>query len=200
MLYPDDSREPSEVALWQRYKQGDGAAFAAIYQKYVRVLYPYGMRIMPNRDFVRDCIQDLFVELWLYRSTVADTDSVKFYLFRALRSKLARGARLENATVSVELSFPALDWEVSTPYETDLIAEQKVAEQRQRISRGMTLLTKRQQEAIYLRFYGGLSHEEIAELMQVSVQSSYNLISKAIKALKESFPLTLAGWLLTWWH
>ncbi len=198
MLYPDESKESSEVDLWRRYKQGDGVAFSAIYQQYVRVLHAYGMRILPNREFVRDCIQDLFVELWLYRATVADTDSIKFYLFRALRSKMARSARVENTTASIELSFPNGDWDVSTPYEAELIAEQKVAEQRQRISRGMALLTKRQQEAVHLKFYAGLSYEEIAELMQVSVQSAYNLISKAIKALKENFPLTLVLWLLSW--
>jgi RNA polymerase sigma factor (sigma-70 family) len=45
-------------------------------------------------------------------------------------------------------------------------------------------LTKRQQEAIYLKFYSNLSYKEVAAIMSISVDSIYNLISKAIDSLQ----------------
>jgi RNA polymerase sigma factor (sigma-70 family) len=45
-------------------------------------------------------------------------------------------------------------------------------------------LTHRQKEAVYLKFYNGLTNDEISEVMQVNKQSVYNHISKAIQKMQ----------------
>jgi RNA polymerase sigma factor (sigma-70 family) len=52
------------------------------------------------------------------------------------------------------------------------------------IGKALRTLTKRQQEAIYLKFYSNLSYKEVASIMSISVDSIYNLISKAIDSLQ----------------
>src|SRR6187402_1381298 len=79
-----------EVLLWLQLKSGDRDAFAAIYRLHSISLIAYGIRLCPDRDILKDQIQELFVELWNSRENLSPTDSVKFYLFRALRNKLIR--------------------------------------------------------------------------------------------------------------
>ncbi len=45
-------------------------------------------------------------------------------------------------------------------------------------------LTKRQREAIFLKFYNDLSYSDIASIMDLQVDSVYNVISKAIESLR----------------
>src|SRR3982750_2902111 len=79
-----------EALLWLQLKAGDREAFAAIYRLHSVPLIAYGFRLCPDRDILKDQIHELFVELWNSRENLSPTDSVKFYLFRALRNKLIR--------------------------------------------------------------------------------------------------------------
>lgn len=45
-------------------------------------------------------------------------------------------------------------------------------------------LSKRQKEAIYLRYIQELSYEEISELMGIQVPFLYNLIFKGLRSMK----------------
>jgi DNA-directed RNA polymerase specialized sigma24 family protein len=47
------------------------------------------------------------------------------------------------------------------------------------------MLSPRQKEVIYLRFYRKLSNEEIAEVMVLSLPSVYNIVSKALSVLEK---------------
>lgn len=79
-----------DPALWQAFKQGDRVAFERIYEQHIQPLINYGYKITTDRNLIQDCIQDLFVELWESRERLTNTDSVRFYLLKALRNKLIR--------------------------------------------------------------------------------------------------------------
>lgn len=48
------------------------------------------------------------------------------------------------------------------------------------------MLTKRQREALFLKFYANLSYTEIAGMMAISTGSIYNLISKSIDSMQHA--------------
>jgi DNA-directed RNA polymerase specialized sigma24 family protein len=54
-------------------------------------------------------------------------------------------------------------------------------------------LPARQQEIIYLRFYDGLSYEEIADIMCINVSSTYKLLYKALENLQQSLTCASIG-------
>ncbi len=82
--------------------------------------------------------------------------------------------------------------EVNTVFcvEKAIIAEQLRQEQQENIWRAIGVLTRRQQEAVYLKFYANLSYPEIAGKMCISTNAIYNLISKAIGNMQETFSKT----------
>ena len=133
---------------------------------------------------IEDCIQDLFIELWQNRTQLGETDSVKFYLFKALKRKLVK--RLVNHRKYVNGSFESeeYDFEVVLSPEFDLISRQVSQGQKEQMIKALNSLTKRQKEAITLKFYDGLSYQEVAELLAMSVRATYNLIYRAIEVLR----------------
>lgn len=50
-------------------------------------------------------------------------------------------------------------------------------------------LPKRQKECIYLRFYEGMSYQEISDIMDIEIGSTYKLLYKAIEKLYENLAM-----------
>ncbi|HEY0274097.1 MAG TPA: sigma factor, partial [Chitinophaga sp.] len=57
----------SGISLWERFQQGDREAFALLYRQHVDDLYHYGMHFCTDGERVKDCLQDLFQDLWQSR-------------------------------------------------------------------------------------------------------------------------------------
>jgi RNA polymerase sigma-70 factor (ECF subfamily) len=75
-----------------------------------------------------------------------------------------------------------LDFEVSK--ETLLVQQQETDERSNRIVQCLSKLSGRQREIIYLKFYRGMSYEEISEIMDINYQAARNLLSNSLKALR----------------
>jgi RNA polymerase sigma factor (sigma-70 family) len=171
-----------EAQVWNDFLNADQKAFEALFRKYYKVLYLYGYKIVRNRQLVDDCIQDLFLDLWTAKERLGEVTSVRGYLFKALKFKLNRELRKENRFDEIE-EEPNEWFEIS--HESWLIEQQTDSDRKERLTNLMGQLTKRQQEAIYLRFYAQLSYDEIAEIMKLTYQAVINLVYKSVKFLRE---------------
>lgn len=172
-----------EQELWSAFKQGDGQAFGEIYQRFVEVLYNYGYHIVADPFLVQDAIQDLFADLWRMRRNLANTTSVKFYLFRSLRRRLYR---LSGGQSAQEPSVFLLQTLQTDSVETLKIQLEDDALQLQKLQRAILQLPSRQQEVIRLRFYDGFRWEEIAGILQINEQSVRNLVQRSILKLRQT--------------
>jgi len=180
-----DVRSDQDILLWLQFKDGSKEAFASIYERHGASLIAYGLRLYPDRERLKDQVQELFVELWHSRKNVARTDNVKFYLFKALRYKLIRA---EKAMIrhSVVPATAGIDTFLSDdPIEKKIVEREFQESQTAMLKRAIRTLSIRQQEAIHLRYYQGFSNEQIAQLMALNYQSVSNIIYKALGRLKE---------------
>lgn len=175
----------TDEAVWCDFKNGNREALSSIYQRYFRILIQYGLRISTDRDLVKDCIQDLFVEMWNNRVNLAVPQSVKAYLLSSIQRKVVRCLK-KFRTAQSKLNQQSEGTSVES-IESQIISEQHCIDQYQAIGRALNSLTTRQHEAVYLKFYTDLSYTEIAEIMKISTDSIYNLISKAIDILHREF-------------
>ena len=171
---------------WSRFKNGDVKALESIYRAHVMSMVNYGLKITDDLDLIKDSIQDLFIELWKSRQNLADTDQPKFYLFRALRNKLMRAISQQSFVSEKEMLLSSDS--LTTEY-----VELEIADREQRLQTSGTLkqllekLSKRQQEAIYLRFYHNFSYEIISSMMNMNYQSVLNLVQRALKSMRKEY-------------
>jgi RNA polymerase sigma factor (sigma-70 family) len=175
-----------DLFLWNEYRSGNAEAFGALIRVHYQDLFHYGTRFTKDEELVKDCLQDLFLELWINRETISETSFVKYYLLKALRRKLNRKIGRSRYTGSwEELHFESL-FNGAPSVETSIIREEGMVELARKMRQALTGLSKRQQEVIYLRFYVDADIEDIAEIMSVNRQSVYNLLHDALKKLKKS--------------
>jgi RNA polymerase sigma factor (sigma-70 family) len=171
-----------EAVLWKAFKGGDEKALIVMFDRFAKALYNYGVKIHHEGEVVKDAVQELFIELWKNKENLADTDSIKFYLFKSLRRKLFRIKKSKADHDFLQLS--ELDDSVAPSHEFFVIAEQTSLEKRQRLMKMLDSLTARQREAVLLRYFEEMSYDKIAGIMEMSKQSAYNLIHKAISQLR----------------
>ena len=191
--------ELDDRTLWKTFQQGDRAAYGQMYQKYVRLLLVYGLKIWQNEEAVRDEVQDLFIELWKSRERLQSTDNIKIYLFQALRYKLIR-QKTKQEVARIDLSaISNTDFLREHSHESFLIDEENKDENSQKLQKVMQDLPPRQQEVLHLRFYQGCSNEEIAQIMDIKYQSVSNLMYKSLEFLKKHLLEVLLWWIGMGW-
>lgn len=173
----------SDFELWRQVREGNREAYFAIYDIYIEDLIRYGCKFTTDRDRVKDCIHDLFVDIWERRANLGDTNSIKYYLLRALRRRIAHQlpAHLslsdhDEKSKQKEVSYPA--------YEFKWLVEEQNQEVQQAFSQMLNALPARQKEIIYLRFYDNLSFQEIADMLSIDLRSAYNLTYKALANMR----------------
>ena len=190
-LFPSLMTEADEKSaqLWEAFRGGEAGALAALFETYYDALYHYGLKLTGDEELVKDCIQNLFQKLWRRREGLRAVQVVKAYLFKALRRHLGDETKL----VRHRHLLPAYtdSFEVTYSHEEFLIAQQGDAEQSARLLAALNQLSKRQREALYLKFFDGFSYERIAEVMSLNTQSVRNLIFNALKALRKVLAVAL---------
>ena len=175
------------ILLWNSSRNGNDDAYILIYRKYVQSLYFQGLQITRNKEIIKDCIQDVFVKLYKYRSNLGNTDNVKLYLFASMRNQLL-------TILSKEKKYTDIDEESSDAnnlneqnVEDILIEQEDGVALSDKINSIMSLLTDRQREAIRYRYIECLSTEEICILMDLNYQSLQNILTRSLKKIRQHY-------------
>ena len=172
-----------DVLLWDSLRKGNDIAFSTLYKKYVQSLFNYGMHIHPNRDLIKDCIQELFIKFWEKRESLGSIEKVSFYLFRSFKNLLFH--KIEISSKKSPLTQDLIDQMApELPVENFYINSEMVDQRIIRLKKAVLLLTDRPREVILLRFFQGFEAKEIAEIMNLSIPGVHNLLSLTIKSLR----------------
>jgi len=163
-------------------------AFSLIYSENSKRLYLYGLKFTKNQTIIEDAIQDLFSDFVRNRKTLGETNNIQFYLIKSFKRRLLRALQQEKKYNLMEKDEEYV-FEITYSIEHDIIQEEQANQKLKYLKKALNNLTTRQKEAVYLKFTEGLEYKEISEMMSMSVESCRNLISKAIKSLKESLQI-----------
>lgn len=178
--------------IWVRLKKGDKEALGQLYDLYADRLYAYGMRIVSNSAVVEDAIQAIFVNLFERRAVIATPNYPLSYLCVSLRRLLLRDATKQRKHCDLDGINDLETFRIEIDVEQTIMHSERKREEVYMLQKSLDLLTPRQREAVYLKYYNDLNNDEIAEAMNISNQSVRNLISSALILLRESSALKMS--------
>ena len=171
----------SDKELWMDFVSGKKDAFKTIYEKYFPELFRYGCYFSADEDLVKDCIQDLFINLYDYRFKLKLTDKIRPYLITSFKRNIFNKLRSESKEKKRQLRIDSLSFDYNFPEDASENEESKIA----LLQKAMNELTARQREAIYLKYVTGLSYEELSDVMNLNYQASRNLIFHGMERLRK---------------
>src|SRR6185437_6043860 len=176
---------PSVNLTWTEMKDGNKDAFLMIYRQNYRYLFSYGFSLCIDRELTKDCIHEMFLELWNKRASVnSEVVNVRSYLLTWLRRKISHTLLHSKKEKALEGYFYDMDiFEKS--YEDLLIAFQETEEKKEKLRKALKTLTKKQLEIVRLKFFDNLSYQAISEKTFLTTRSVYNTIYEAISRLRE---------------
>lgn len=188
--YSSSNSEKDECALWSQFKMGDKVAYAYFYESYSVLLFRYGCKVHQDRDLVKDCVHDLFTEIWRNKENLSNPVSVKNYLVKSLRNKLTRAISKNSRFVNQEsVSENHLGYSDST--ETNMVFAETRREEDRKLINALRTLSNKQKEVIFLLYYNNVSPSEAASIMSVSVRTIYNTAFNAMQSLKAEMVVLL---------
>ena len=163
-------------------KQGDTKAFELIFNKYKEKLYFYVLGYVHSPEETEEIIQRLFIALWENRSNLDETQSLKCYLYKAVTNKVYnyfKHEAVQKKYVEHIASQPCDDEDQSLNdlYYRDLKGSLKTL---------IDSLPEKQQMIFRLSRNQGLSYQEIADHLGLSVRSIENQVYRTLKCIKEN--------------
>ena len=169
----------------RRLRQSDREAYAAVFDAMHAPLFRYVRSITNDPSAARDITQDVFVKLWESRRSLDPDQSLKAYLYRTARNRAYNHERNRRTRTDkeddVRTDSPAQPTPRTAP---DEAVDARMLDKRLR--RWIDDLPDRQREALSLSRFEGLSHEAIAEIMDISPRTVNNHIVRALKSLRQN--------------
>ena len=188
-------REDDDLGLARRAAAGDGAAFAALYDRHERRTYNLCYRITGSRDDAADATQETFLKVLERLPGLADRDlNFGAYVLTAARhASYDAIARRRRATPTDDIPESAVPVGTGSD-EPERPEHHALLEAHQEEIRAANEgLPARQREALALRELEGLSYDEVAEIMGMNRNSVAQLISRARINLRDGLRRTALG-------
>lgn len=173
----------SDLEIWKEFRQGDDRAFIHIYRSYSESMFNYGCQFTKQKDFVRDCIQDLFCELIDNNRKLGDVLSIKGYLFKCIKRKVLAGLKKKSKQELIDVNNAGFQIaigpelvEITQTFDVDFCHS---------LQKAVNKLPLQQREVILLHFYEGLTYQEISEIIGIKVKSVRMQAYRAIQSLRQ---------------
>lgn len=174
--------EEGEEVLCGKLTQGDEAAFTLVFNKYYKQLYEFSCRYLLDASMAEDAVQHVFTRLWEIRSKIDPDVNLRNYLFRMTKNHVLNVIRDRNYAIQRNYEL----FQGQTEFTDDMEEQMNQKEFHRICYEAIHKLSQRKKEICLMKFNGGLTNEEIAIQMRLSVNTVKSHYSEALNILRVS--------------
>ena len=162
-------------------KAGNSYAFEKLYFSYSKKMYNFAFNILKCKEDAEGIVQNVFTKIWETRSEINTELSFGGYIFRIAKNMMLN--QLKKKIIEKEY----LNYLLATPEDTSLPVEQEVnfMELNLEIERIINELPEKRRKIFRLSREEGLTYREIAEKMDISVNTVNTQISKSLEYIRD---------------
>ena len=157
--------------------RGDVEALGAVYDAYARQLYAYARSLGSSEASAEDILQEVFLRLLRRAPKCSRIKSLAAYLFAMTRREFYRWGRRLLRRREIEPHDSAALFECA--------AQNSSVELVESLEEAISRLPRFQREVVMMKVFGGLTFEEIAEVMETSVNTAASRYRYAKEKLKK---------------
>jgi RNA polymerase sigma-70 factor (ECF subfamily) len=173
-----------DAELLRRARGGDLDAFADLVRMHEQRLRLVVARLLDDPRDVEEAVQDAFVQAWRHVERFRGDAAVFTWLYRiGVNEALAR--RRRKSLPTTELDSPAAAALAESRREVQPEASAEASDLRARLIECLGELPFEHREAVVLRDIAGLTNEEVAEALGVTVSAAKSRIHRGRMQLRE---------------
>lgn len=185
---------PRELALVERLRAGEMEAFSELVNEYQPLVYSVTLRIVREAEEARDVTQETFLKIFRHFNHFRGDASLKTWVCRiavnqALNSQRwwKRRRREEMRSLDEPLDDERMSLGATLASHSDSPEAEAIARERQsQLERALGGLKKDFRIAVALRDIEGMSYEEIASILEISVGTVKSRIARGREMLRAS--------------
>ena len=170
---------------------GNEQCLAELYKLFSKRLHHFARVITRSPEIAEEIVEDVFVKLWSNRHRINEVENLTVYLYVAVKNR-ALNAISQKATELIRAPFDDLDIEtgqvVADPYNLLVTAEMM-----KRMQQAVENLPPRCKMIFRLIREDGLKHREVAEILNISVNTVDVQMAIAIKKICEELQVNRAA-------
>ncbi|HEX9503141.1 MAG TPA: RNA polymerase sigma-70 factor [Patescibacteria group bacterium] len=169
-------------ALFLQIAGGDEASYTQIFHLYTPRLLPFIYKITRDEHLAREMLQETFLRLWMKRADLLRVERPASWLFRIAANICL--THLRTQATRHRLQNKVEEKQATNQYSSAVeVLESK--EMDRLIRKAVAALPARRQEIYRLSREQGLSHQQIADQLQLSVSTVKNQLGFSIKFIQE---------------
>jgi RNA polymerase sigma-70 factor (ECF subfamily) len=161
-------------------RQGCRNAFTCIYERYHKMLYALSYKYLKSQAAAEDAVQHVFVKLWEHRADITVVVNLRNYLYTMTKNYVLNYIRNEHTAAAHSYRMA----QVAGTVEDNLLEAIERKELMAAFYQAIKLLPAQKKEICLLKMEGKLSNQEIADKMQLSVNTVKTHYAQAVKLLR----------------
>lgn len=166
--------------------KGNEKAFRTLYDLYVDRLSAYIYKLCKSVTTTEEIVQEIFIKLWLNRTSLEEIAVPEAYLFSMARNKTIDYLRhLARETGLISLLSGQLQAINNGVSDNDIEDQLNAVELQNLVASVLGHLSDQKKKIFRLSKVEGFSHDEIAEVMHLSKSTVKNHLSETLHYLRE---------------
>jgi RNA polymerase sigma-70 factor (family 1) len=167
--------------LLEKIAAGDQAVFRQVYGSFYKRLFQFALAIVKTRETAEEIVEDVFVRIWRQKASVPSIRNLRVYLYTATKNT-ALNYLSKKARESITEPFDHIHIEMSgsgiTPEDILITAEMY-----RKLQEAVEALPPRCKMVFKLVREDGLRYKEIAEILNISVNTIDVHMAIAVKRI-----------------
>lgn len=192
----EDSRQ-----LYEAIQQGDEYAFSLFFNEHYFSVYRYVIKYGIRHEVAQDIVQQSFIYLWDHRSHINPDKSLKAYLYAAAQSRVLNSIRnnkelpssdkdylFEHPNLGAENNFSNEQDAESSLFTSTVDQEEEIKKENEKkllIEEAIRSLAPKRQQAFRLCYLEQFTHEETAQIMNITKKTVEHHMGLALAELRE---------------
>jgi len=163
---PGDMRGLADEELMALVDGGEVRAFEVIFERHAGAGYSLALRMCGRRALAEDIVQDAFLSLWRSGTSYDRTrGSVRSWVLSAVHNRAVDALRRAGSKAGRDVPDEGIAERLPAPEATDAEVERRDAARQVRSA--LDELPPDQRQVIELAYFGGLTHNQIAEMLEL---------------------------------
>ena len=181
-----ESRDTQLVALLDRVALADESALRELYELTSSRLYGVAVRVVSNRDWAEDVLQEAFLNIWRiagdYKASLSPPMAWMGLIVRSRGLDFLRRRTSERADTAQELDefiSETVAGDSPNPMDVTQASEQALA-----LHQCLSQLDSKQREVVSLAYMRDLSHAELAAQLKLPLGTVKSWIRRGLEQLR----------------
>jgi len=176
---------------WHRVQENDDKkAFGWIFNNTFQSLCFYAFQISGNRFLAEEIVQEVFIKLWQNRNSIQIRENFKPYLYQMVHNHSLTKIFQQNANKNAINNTVSDDiWQIVTEghqYNAYLVEKLEAEDTHKVINETIENLPQQCREVFMLSKFRDKPNEEIASMLNISVNTVRTHIYRALEKIREA--------------